>query len=397
MKRKTCYILLVLCLSMIVSSCTKIRDLFDPPTPRERYQREFQEGELRLILWESAYERALDERLSFLLPYTETGFFFPDHMQVYSYEADLRQGEVFHFDLLTEEPDVRVFIDFYKLPDDRLYDYERGENGSQTFLDGIENNRDEINYIAQNDPFDRYLQYRVEEPGIYKVVIQPEITAHSGFSFSAYALPSLGFPVAGKSNSDIHSFWGAARDGGSRSHEGIDVFAPRGTPIVAAEGGYVSSTGDRGLGGKQVWVRTGLFGSSHYYAHLDSIAVSGGSRVQTGDTLGFVGNTGNAITTSPHLHFGIYTSRGAVDPLPFVYERDPVPAPAMLLEPESLAVSVQSQTANLRLQASLQGEVTGQAQQQDTLRLMGITDNWRHIQTADGNRAYIHESLVQHE
>ena len=395
MQRLSYYLLFFLCLTIVASSCTKIRDLFDPPSPRERYQREFQDGELRLMLWESAYERALDERISFQLPYGEAGFFFLDHLQVYSYEADLRQGEVFHFDLLTEDPDIRVFINFYKLPDNNPNDTERSLTGSEGNLIGRESSQNEISYIAQNDPFDRYLQYRVEEPGIYKVVIQPEITAQSAFSFSAYVLPSLGFPVAGKSNSDIHSFWGATRNGGSRSHEGIDVFAPRGTPVVAAEGGYVSSTGNRGLGGKQVWVRTGLFGSSHYYAHLDSIAVQSGSRVQLGDTLGFVGNTGNAITTSPHLHFGIYYSRGAVDPLPYVYEREPVAAPPMIREPESLAVLVQSETANLRLQASLQGEITGQAQQEDTLRLMGITENWRHIQTADGTRAYIHESLVR--
>lgn len=388
MKRVVCYIVCILSISVIVTSCTKVRDLFDPPSPREKYMREFEAGELRLLLWESAYERALDDRIVFQLPYRETGYFFPDQMQVYSYETELREGEVFHFDLLTEDTETRVFIDFFRIPDERAEAAIAGNPVSEGEQPGID-------YIMQNDPLDRYLQARIDETGVYKIVIQPEIPAYSGFSFSAYTLPSLGFPVAGKSNSDIQSFWGASRDGGRRSHEGIDIFAPRGTPVVAAEGGYVSSTGDRGLGGKQVWVRTGLFGSSHYYAHLDSIAVSGGSRVQTGDTLGFVGNTGNAITTSPHLHYGIYTSHGAVDPLPYVYEREPVDAPPMLSEPGSMAVLVESQTANLRLQASLQGEVTGQVQQQDTLRLMGITENWRHIQTSDGLRAYIHESLIR--
>lgn len=386
MRRISCYIVGILCLAVVGSSCTKIRDLFDPPSPRERYQREFQEDELSVILWDNAYEKALQEQILFHLPYGEAGFFLPDHMQVYSYETELRRGELFHFDLLTENPDVRVFIDFYKLSDDDFIDGNREDT---------ETNSNEIDYIIQNDPLDRYLQYRVEDPGTYKIVVQPEIAAYSGFSFSAYTLPSLRFPVAGKSNSDIQSFWGASRDGGSRSHEGIDIFAPRGTPVVAAEGGYVSSTGNRGLGGKQVWVRTGFFGSSHYYAHLDSINVSGGTQVQPGDTLGFVGNTGNAVTTSPHLHFGIYTGRGAVDPLPFVYERESTDAPAMIPEPESLAVLVESQTANLRLQASLQGEIRGQVQQQDTLRLMGITDSWKHIQTVDGIRAYIHENLVR--
>jgi hypothetical protein len=55
-----------------------------------------------------------------------------------------------------------------------------------------------------------------------------------------------------------------------------------------------------------------------YYAHLDEQLVSDGQRVRRGDTIGLVGNTGNAATTSPHLHFGIYAPGGAVNPLPFV-------------------------------------------------------------------------------
>src|SRR5690554_4880808 len=115
MQRFRRYILLLVCLSLVASSCTKIKDLFNPPSPRERYQRDFQGDEVSLMLWESAYERALDERLTLQLPYGETGFFFPGHHQVYSYETDLQRGEVFHFDLLTDDPGVRIFIDFFKV------------------------------------------------------------------------------------------------------------------------------------------------------------------------------------------------------------------------------------------------------------------------------------------
>jgi len=55
-----------------------------------------------------------------------------------------------------------------------------------------------------------------------------------------------------------------------------------------------------------------------YYAHLDKQLAVEGQQVKTGDTLGLMGNTGNARTTPPHLHFGIYTGGGAIDPLPFV-------------------------------------------------------------------------------
>ncbi len=134
--------------------------------------------------------------------------------------------------------------------------------------------------------------------------MQPEIGATSDFSLKVYKEPVYTFPVADKGNAAVQSFWGAARDGGRRSHEGIDIFAPRGTPVVAAVEGHVSSTGNRGLGGKQVWLRDSERGNSLYYAHLDSIIARPGMRVSPGDTLGLVGNTGNARTTPPTCTLG---------------------------------------------------------------------------------------------
>src|SRR5690606_37952339 len=82
--------------------------------------------------------------------------------------------------------------------------------------------------------------------------------------------------------------------------------------------GRITSVKEGGLGGKTVWMRPEGRNISLYYAHLDSQSVSIGQRVAEGDTVGFVGNTGNARTTPPHLHFGIYSMGGAVDPLPYV-------------------------------------------------------------------------------
>src|SRR5690606_29891858 len=145
-----------------------------------------------------------------------------------------------------------------------------------------------------------------------KVVIQPEIEASTPFRIKMRTQPVYQFPVAGAKNTSIQSFWGANRDGGRRSHEGIDIFAPRENPVIAVTDGYVTSTGERGQGRKQVWLRDQKRNPSLYYANLDSIANEGRRSVKTGDTLGFVGNTGNARTTPPHLHFGIYKGyRGA--------------------------------------------------------------------------------------
>nr|WP_262902899.1 M23 family metallopeptidase [Salegentibacter lacus] len=88
--------------------------------------------------------------------------------------------------------------------------------------------------------------------------------------------PAYLFPVSEGINANVQSYWGANRDGGARSHEGIDIFAKRGTPVVAATNGSIGYKGEKGLGGKQVWLRDRKRNQSLYYAHLDSIAnVSG--------------------------------------------------------------------------------------------------------------------------
>ena len=88
---------------------------------------------------------------------------------------------------------------------------------------------------------------------------------------------------------------------------------------MAAAPGTVTRVNETNLGGKVVWLRDTL-GNSLYYAHLDSQAVSSGMQVNIGDTLGFVGNTGNARTTPPHLHFGVYRrGEGPVDPWWFLH------------------------------------------------------------------------------
>ena len=111
--------------------------------------------------------------------------------------------------------------------------------------------------------------------------------------------------------------WGAARSQG-RSHEGIDIFAKRGTPIQATTQGIVSKVGEDTLGGRVVMI-IGSGGARHYYAHLEEYAdISPNDWVNTGDTIGYVGNSGNAKGTPPHVHYGIYINGSAVNPYPLL-------------------------------------------------------------------------------
>lgn len=110
--------------------------------------------------------------------------------------------------------------------------------------------------------------------------------------------------------------WGFPRSGG-RTHKGTDIFAPRGDHALASSAGSLRLD-TYSLGGKILWLR-GDDGIHYYYAHLDGYpgGIRNGSRVQKGQVIGFVGNTGNAITTSPHLHFQMHPGGGsAVNPYP---------------------------------------------------------------------------------
>lgn len=130
-------------------------------------------------------------------------------------------------------------------------------------------------------------------------------------------LASLRMPVAGVEPYDLQDNFGFDRDGGKRKHRGIDIFAPRGAQVVASASGIITYIGEQRLGGRCLWVTSGD-GTSFYYAHLDRWApgLKQGMRIRKGDLLGYVGTTGNAINTPPHLHFQIVSNDEALNPYP---------------------------------------------------------------------------------
>lgn len=367
------FIIILLALIFVIScsKVNKVKDVFNQPTAREKYERDIEKDPAAFAQWKNVFENALFDSVAVTLPYSEAGKFSHVIPKIYTYTFSLNPGERLRMEVNTDSLNSLVFLDLYRQKIDSVITYEH--------LSSAE-------FDAKN------LQQEIEEPGIFKLIVQPEIHAASPFTINIFKEPVYTFPVAGKGNSSVHSVWGAVRDGGRRSHEGIDIFAPRGTPVVAVTAGRVSSTGDKGLGGKQVWLRDSKRGNTLYYAHLDSIIASPGQRVLPGDTLGLVGNSGNARTTAPHLHFGVYKGyRGAQNPLPFVYMTPaPDPVSAKIVSEYILTTA----TVNLRKGPSTKAEIASRAQANDTLKFLGETADWYHTRHGNEN-FFIHKSLAR--
>lgn len=138
-------------------------------------------------------------------------------------------------------------------------------------------------------------------------------------------------PVDGPST--FEDSWGWRRSGG-RSHEGVDLIADRGTPVVAVRDGRAQFKSNR-LGGKAVWLTTEN-GDRFYYAHLDGF--SGASRqVEAGELIGWVGSTGNA--RGPHLHFETLPDGQTENPFPHTHQMC-VALPEALAEAERRATAI---------------------------------------------------------
>jgi murein DD-endopeptidase MepM/ murein hydrolase activator NlpD len=257
--------------------------------------------------WLGAAEQALLEPDSIVLPYRAEGRFDAAQQAALGLGFDVGEGRRVQIDIDFAAEDARdVFVDVYRADGTRL---ER---------------------VAGNPAAARGRQGRVEpieleapDGGRYQLRVQPELSTAADYSVSIATGPLLSFPVKGLDTRAIQSGFGAERDGGRRAHRGVDIFAPRGTTALAATDGWIVRVETTKVGGNVVWMRP-LFGDMRlYYAHLDSQLVEAGQLVRAGDPIGTIGNTGNAITTPPHLHFGVYLRRlgargGARDPYAFL-------------------------------------------------------------------------------
>jgi len=324
--------------------------------------------------WRMEAEESLVAPLRISLPYSERSLLDADHLQPITFAFDLKMDELIQVNIFPSiNTRAEVFVDVFY----------------------VKNAATEPMRIGSMAAKEQQLKIAAEHTGQYLVRVQPSHVAQGLIDIAITSPLRYGFPVDTGRENAVQSLFGGDRDGGARRHEGIDIFAPRGTPVIAAEAGYVTRVGDTPRGGKNVWVRGDQ--RSFYYAHLDSIAVSSGDRVMRGDVLGTVGNTGNAVTTSPHLHFGIYKfAQGAVDPLPLVGRKKSVNTytpPMVELAPRWL--SIKTEKANLRSGPSLKTTAVASLMRAELVQVDSVAGDWLRVTTGNGTKGFIARRLTE--
>jgi murein DD-endopeptidase MepM/ murein hydrolase activator NlpD len=312
--------------------------------------------------WLLASDESLRKPLSITIPYAENGYFPVDKAVAVAYRFKCKRGEkiIVRIDGRPKST-FRLFADFFKAP----------------------SSTEQAEWLAAVDTINNLLEYEIEKSGDYLLRIQPELLEACEYNINISSGPSLAFPVR---NGRIESVWGDPRDAGGRRHEGVDIFAAKYSPVLAAANGIVR-VGENRLGGNVVWQNVADKNYILYYAHLDKQLVSDGEEVNIGDTIGLVGNTGNARTTPAHLHFGIYATGGAIDPFPFVNPVIKTPPP--ITTSNLVGKTVRTRATAKFFQDSINGSTSIALKGGSVVDVSCAISGWYRVITPDRTVGYI--------
>ncbi|MCG8469301.1 MAG: M23 family metallopeptidase [Gemmatimonadetes bacterium] len=345
-----------------------------PRTPHEAYAAALEDAGLAgssiVETWRTAAAEALGTATRIDPPFREIAFYPGEEPTASAYEVSVERGQAIQASLdLEPASDARVFLDIYR----------REPDGS-------------LEPMASASDSTTAIEFEPLRAGTFVIRVQPEVLRTVRVTLTVLRAATLAFPVQGRGRPDIGSRFGAPRDGGRRSHHGVDIFAARGTPVVAVADGRVSRVEETRLGGRVVWLRDETRRHSYYYAHLDRQLVERGQRVRAGDTLGLVGNTGNARTTPPHLHFGIYARReGPVDPFAFVV-RPPTRPPGVVADSSALGEWLRLRVASVVLDGT---DARSELPRHTVARVLAAHGRRHRLQLPDGRRVEVADARFE--
>jgi peptidoglycan LD-endopeptidase LytH len=343
------------------------------PTPntttRDAIVRELEERARRgpADHWEEASRRALQSGAAIAPSFRERVRFPADVPHAVAYRFTIRQGQAVEvtIDALSGEHRLEAEL-FHALSQQVFRPIDIGGTGARRF------------------------SFAAPSTGEYVLRLRPEPGSGGLYDVIVEGAGPLLFPVANVGLGAIGSWFGDARDGGARGHEGIDIFAPRGTPVIAVVSGRVAQARNTPVGGRVVWLEDHSSDLTFYYAHLDEYLVREGAFVTVGDTLGTVGNTGNARGARPHLHFGVYRpGRLALDPVPMLS------SPAVLVEadvdPSLLGrwARVRGDRVRLRSAPSVAATVVAELTPATPFLVLGGIADWHRVVLPDGTTGFV--------
>ncbi len=376
MNLKWRYILLVCACALMTACKSGPFNLLKPSSPHQQYERKLLNAGLNQSTmgsgWISKANTLLQSVSEIKIPYKETGYFAADKLDGASFKFTLERGQMLTAKLT-----------------------KQSVSGFSIYMDVWEQNSGgEFKLLAFADSIGSNLQIEAKRSGNYFLRLQPELLGSGSYTLELTVGPSLAYPLKAVNRKQIQSFFGVGRDNDTRRHEGIDIFSVFRTPVIAVSEGTVTGVNENNLGGKVVWFRPKGKDYTLYYAHLDEQLVTPGQEVMTGDTLGLMGNTGNAKTTPPHLHFGVYTSGGAIDPLPFI---DPLVPPIPNING---SVAILNSTMRISRSTEISSRLPLQPietlKQNTVARVLAVTSNYYKIELPNGKAGYVsNKSLIE--
>lgn len=360
------------CLVILLASCDQrkeiIADIYQPRYAHEAYTHILKTAgadQSRLgQLWLQAATAALSSPVHIETPYATDIYVSDDEATAFGYRFEGRRGQIVTISLTIDAPDEGdVYMDLYRLSEEEA----------------------PIHFASADTTYHK-IEFEPKTDQAYVLRIQPELLRRGRYRLEIRSAAALAFPVTGKSKNAIGSLFGAPRDAGRRIHHGVDIFARRHTPIIAPCDGYIRSTEPNELGGEVIWMRDDEREQTLYFAHLHEVLVDPGTYVNQGDTIATVGNTGNAKTTSPHLHFGIYNN-GPIDPYNFIVD------PRMRFKTELAKVDLIGQNIRTNKTAQLKSldpsTPTLSLIEDQLLHVRGTSGMYYHVELPDGKSGLI--------
>jgi peptidoglycan LD-endopeptidase LytH len=298
---------------------------------------------------------ALRTALAVVPPYQERGRLGPADAAALGYRVALHPGDTLR--VTVDRPDIHLHA-FHPGDADAAGAAPLARGRGDGLLEWVAESHGEVVVLLHGDGPGALFTARIERSG------------------------DLVFPVAGRGPEDVIGHFLDLRDGGRRVHHGVDIAAPRGNPVRAVADGVIERVETTPVGGLTIRLVERRTGRVHYYAHLSGALVEAGQRVAPGQTIGGVGDTGNARNTPPHLHYAVFDGDAILDPMQVLRPAPPALAadtPSVLL---GTRARITVEGAAMRATPTRMGPAISLAHDQSVL-VLAETDRYFRVRIGD--------------